>query len=113
MSLHHLDPGGCSEQPITPVTAEEVERVRVRVMTSVRIDLENRRLRAALQLAADRIGILASRIRACHEQYGEHGVSMIEMDSFESEARDAGRVMAETPLSTDAPAVRTVQEAES
>lgn len=71
---------------VCPITPDEVERVRVRVMTSVRIDLENRRLRKALDLAATRLGICLGRMRACHEQTRMHAL-LDEVEMFVDEAR--------------------------
>jgi hypothetical protein len=66
------------------------EWVRVRVMTSVRIDLENRRLRRALETAAIRFDICAGRMRACHEETGNHEL-LAEVEMFAEEAREALR----------------------
>ena len=50
---------------------------------------EIRRLRRALELAAVRLEILTGRMRACHEETGNHGLLQLEAVPFGEEAREA------------------------
>ena len=106
----HLDdhPTPPLDAPLTPTEAAEAQRVLDLEEIEQDVDLEAegitpfwaettlalvarvRVLERALELAAIRLGIAAGRMRACHEETGQHEL-LDEIEMFEAEARAALR----------------------